>query len=329
MNLKNGIILSLATASLMFAIEGYAQNKHRVENNRNTHIEQQTHPDRKYKNRQKNDNRQVVNKKSEKGKVQHRPVHNQTFILNKDKQTDFNKKRVPNNNGNKAIRPGNKQNNNKNHSGHNKGDNKKKNHGYQPNKGHYNHGVRPHYNYRQQGYRPPHHNGGYWGHPKFNKHYWSCPLPPPPHRPAHYRTGLPILNTILGITFGSFIDYGINQLYMSGYNVGGYIDNSIYLTDVTQFGVKWPSVTVFYNDGLMNGVDFQYYDKRHNMTCFNKMYAYFTNTYGLPVQENSANMYNRSASWWDGSRKVYITAQYCFGKTPAGGGYYTNIVLGI
>jgi len=183
----------------------------------------------------------------------------------------------------------------------------------------------PHDKYKHHGYRPPRPHGGHWGRPHYCKHYWSRPLPPPPPpRPVSFRVGLPVLNAILGINFGTFIDYSINDLYLAGYNVNGYADNAIYLTGVKQWGVKWPSVTIFCNNGVMSGANFQYYDPRNDMRKFNQVYHNFYNMYGYPVQEMMPNLYSRTVSWWDGSQNTYITLQY--GPRSDGyGGFYTNL----
>ena len=184
---------------------------------------------------------------------------------------------------------------------------------------------RPHTNFRNPGYRPPRPYGGYWGAPPRNiyRPLFFNPLPPP--RPLYINYSLPRLGTILGLTFGTFIDASINTLYAAGYNVLGYANNIVYLGNVRQLGCLWPEVTIYYNDGLMSDTQFQYWTNSPNSSRFDNIYAQIVSTYGAPVSSNTVNGVT-TVSWWAGGDTGYITLQYGPGTSDTGlTNYYTTL----
>ena len=168
---------------------------------------------------------------------------------------------------------------------------------------------RPHYNYAAPGYRPPRPNGGYWGAPPVNIYRPVFYRPVPPPRPAVISYVYPSVTSILGLAFGSFLDAGINALYTAGYNVLGYADNMVYLSNVSQLGYIWPEATVYYTDGLMSNTQFQYWTTYYDTNRFNSVYNLLTNTYGYPVNNYTENGI-RYVNWWAGGDTAYITLQY-------------------
>lgn len=144
--------------------------------------------------------------------------------------------------------------------------------------------------------RPP----GHFGH-------WR-PLPPPPPRPVYYRPAYvaPSISTVLGLTFGTLIDYGIRSLMNSGYNVAGYQDNAIFISNVGMMGCTWPQATLYYGPAGMNGAIFQYRSSSFGASPYNKVYLQLCNSYGNPVETRS-NGNIRSATWWGGDGTGYIT----------------------
>lgn len=189
----------------------------------------------------------------------------------------------------------------------------------------YRPGPRPNYNYMHHGYRPPRPGGGYWGAPPVNVYrpvYW---LPPRPPRPVYISYAVPSIGTILGLTFGSFIDAGINTLFNTGYNVLGYANNAVYLGNVSQLGLLWPEATVYYTDGLMSNTQFQYWTQAPDVARFNNVYAQLAATYGAPVSSNTYNGVT-TVSWWGGNNTGYITLQYGPGNSASGlANYYTTL----
>lgn len=168
---------------------------------------------------------------------------------------------------------------------------------------------RPHYNYATPGYRPPRPNGGYWGAPPVNIYRPIFYRPVPPPRPAVISYVYPSVTSILGLAFGSFLDAGINALYNAGYNVLGYADNMVYLSNVNQLGYIWPEATVYYTDGLMSNTQFQYWTTYYDTGRFNSVYNLLTNTYGYPINNYTENGI-RYVNWWAGGDTAYITLQY-------------------
>lgn len=231
---------------------------------------------------------------------------------NKKDKKDINRHKNNGHENNKYTRPHNgpKPSNNGHHYGHHKGSLP------QP-------GYRPHHNYRRPNYHPPHPNGGYWGPPHHNKHRWRCPLPPRPPRPRIYVSGIPSIGSVLGIAFGTFIDYGINSLLNNGYNVSGYADNIVYINGVNSYGYYWPEARIYYDDGLCSGAVYQYWNSAADQARFNALYRNLCATYGYPVNTAYANGMN-SCSWWGGNGNGYITLQFGFNS----GQYYTNLFIG-
>lgn len=194
----------------------------------------------------------------------------------------------------------------------------------QPRPGGWNPVRQPHYNYRHAGYRPPRPGGGYWGAPGPNRYrlrYWAPPVP----RYGFVRPGIPTLGTVLGLTFGSFIDAGINALFNAGYAVTGYLNNAIYLSNVRQLGYMWPEVQVVYNDGLMTGTQFYAWTQMPDMIRYNALYSQLCSIYGDPVS-TTFNGGQQTSTWWAGGQTGYITLQYGYGPSATGlNSYYTTL----
>ncbi len=172
--------------------------------------------------------------------------------------------------------------------------------------------------------RPP------YGRPKWHFGAWH-PLPPPPPRPLYYHTStynVPVISTILGLTFGTLLDYGIRSLVSSGYTVSGYQDNAIFLNNVGMLGYTWPQATVYYGDNGMNGALFQYRTSTMGNSPYNKVYSQLCRSYGDPVESVNDGTY-RSATWWGGNNTGYVTltvqGNYDTSGNPA---YDTNLIYG-
>lgn len=180
---------------------------------------------------------------------------------------------------------------------------------------------RPHNNFWRPNYQPPRPNGGFWAAPPVNIYRPSFFRPLPPPRPVTFGVGIPVLNNILGLTFGTFIDLGINTLFNAGYNVLGYANNLIYIGNVNQIGYNWPEATVYYTDGLMSNAQFQYWTTYPSSTRFNNVYTTLTRTYGAPVSNYYDNAV-RTVSWWAGGGTGYVTLQYGPGLADNGRTYY-------
>lgn len=183
---------------------------------------------------------------------------------------------------------------------------------------------RPHYDYRVPGYRPPRPGGGYWGAPRPNPHRVVYRVPPVP-RYVYVSTSVPSLGTILGLTFGSFIDAGINSLYNAGYTVSGYLSDAIYLRNVRQSGYLWPEAMVRYTDGLMSGTQFYSWSLTPDPSRYENLYRQLSLQYGMPVETSFSGGMNTS-TWWAGGGSGYVTLQYGYGPSSTGVyAYYTSL----
>lgn len=224
-----------------------------------------------------------------------------------------------NNNQNSAVRPGGSVNSNGNHNWNNN----------------HNSGSRPGGNLNWNssvprpgvGATPSPSTSGYVRPGRITR--WERPLPSPPVR-ENYNVGygVPSISNILGLTFGSLLDYGLRSLVMAGYNVAGTWDNTIYLNNVSQFGLVWPQATIYYGVGGMTGARFQYSSYAPSTTNFNIAYNAVCAAYGMPLSTNMANGVT-TYTWWGGSNSGYITLQY--GPGPAQNGsylYYTDLIYG-
>ena len=243
----------------------------------------------------------------------------------------------PDNNG--GVNPGGGHNNRPNQGGVNPGPNDRPNQGGMgPNSSHsarpntsagkpggpvgpYRPNVnRPHQNYYRPNYQPPRPHGGFWGAPPVNiyRPVYFAPVPPPR---VYIRPGIPSLGTILGLTFGTFIDTSLNLLYNSGYNVLGYANNMVYLSNVRQLGYLWPEATIYYADGLVSDMQFQYWTMSPASSRYNQVYNSLVRTYGAPV-ESFINNGVTTTSWWAGGNTGFITLQYGPGLAENGMTYY-------
>ena len=158
---------------------------------------------------------------------------------------------------------------------------------------------------------------------------WERPLPPPPPRYNYIRVGVPSIGSVLGLAFGSLIDYSIGSLINSGYTITStYGGNTVYLSNVAQYGVTWPEATLFYVDGGLSGARFQYGSYSPTDYRFMTAYRQLCATYGDPVSYTNNYGYP-VATWWGGNNTGYITLQYGPGVTNTGATmYYTDLIYG-
>ena len=206
-------------------------------------------------------------------------------------------------------------------------------HGYRPGgnnrpgQGNSGHGYRPGGNHRPRpDYRPP--RPYHYGWPTSYFGYWR-PLPPPPSRPYFYQPVYvaPTISSVLGLTFGSLIDYGINALVNAGYRIAGYQDNAIFLSNVGIMGYTWPQATVYYaSSGGMNGALFQARSGSFRTSPYNKVYKQLCRAYGDSVETTYDGGDYHSATWWGGNESGYITLTS--DKTYDTGDVETNLVYG-
>lgn len=136
---------------------------------------------------------------------------------------------------------------------------------------------------------------------------------------------MPTIGTVLGLTFGSFIDAGINALFNAGYTVNGYYNDAIYLSNVNQLGYLWPEAIVRYNDGLLCGTQFYNWSAIADQSRYYNLYNILTASYGNPVDISYTNG-TPTATWWAGGNTGYITLSYGYGPSATGiNNFYTSL----
>jgi hypothetical protein len=156
-------------------------------------------------------------------------------------------------------------------------------------------------------------------------HRWSRPTPPPTFRP--YR-GCPRFSTILGVAIGSALNYTLNCLTGAGYNVLGYVNDAIYLSNVSMLNMLWPNATMFYTDSMLRGSEFTYSSPGYDRSRYNLAFDNLVRQYGSPVSvQNTANN-GVSATWW-GYDNSYVTLSF-FPDYAYNGSvrYYTTLSFG-
>ena len=206
-----------------------------------------------------------------------------------------------NNNGNSnrpTQRPGHNNNGNSNRPtqrpGNNGGQgNHRPNHDYNRPQSNHRPGMRPGHNHK------PGHNSWRPGPPPHRPMMpahrpWHRPVPPPHYHP--YREWRPI-RTILGLTIGSAINFGVNQLISLGYNVAGYGTNAVYVTNVPMLNVYWPDATLYYGNNGLYASEFVYSTPGYTMGRYNSTYNMLCQVYGSPYNVVNSHL-NSTATWW-------------------------------
>ena len=187
-----------------------------------------------------------------------------------------------------------------------------------------------HFDYNGHHYRNEfHHNYGNhsWS--------WSRPLPPParPYRPAplvwyrpvipagwHPYAGAPVIDRILGITFGTLFDASLDYLYYNGYEIDGYADHIIYLRNVPLVNYIWDDVMLSYDsyDRLVNA-QFVFHATHSNRLRYERVYRNLCRVYGQPVARTSEGI-----SWYGGNSTGWVTLSMHNNL----GHYYTTLSIG-
>ena len=182
---------------------------------------------------------------------------------------------------------------------------------------------------------------GHHYHNDFHKNHtnhswsWSRPLPPParPYRPVYHTwirpvipagwypyAGAPIIDRILGITFGSLFDTSIDYLYYNGYEIDGYADHIIYLRNVPLLGLSWDDVMLSFDsyDRLVNA-QFVFMSSHNNHYRYDRVYRKLCRIYGTPFTNSDGSL-----SWYGGNTTGWITMSTHVNL----GYYYTTLSIG-
>lgn len=153
---------------------------------------------------------------------------------------------------------------------------------------------------------------------------WSRPLPPQSWRP--YR-GCPVINSILGITFGTTIAVSLDYLFNQGYTVDGYNRDVVYLRDVSEMSYFWPDATLYYNSTGLERSEFIYSTGYNDNSRYNNLYTSLVAQYGSPVSYRHNG--NTSCVTWFGYNNGYISLEYRPMYTNSGAlRYYTTLTYG-
>lgn len=251
-----------------------------------------------------------------------------------------------NRNFGQGRRPGNSSNRNNNRVNNNRNDNKKPNNGVgrpngpQPGNDRYNgkpghdhqnpsggnhygqHAPKPkpqpghHYGQQRPGYPAP------APHPNRPKYKPMPRVAPPPHWRPHHNA--PIINGILGLTFGSIFNVSLEYLYYNNYYIESCSDDVIYLRNVRQFRYNWDDVILNYVSGRFANAQFVYSSLFHNTDRYNNVYMTLNNTYGNPISMRILPGGGYECVWYGGRRCGTVTLEYY----PNRGRYYTILCYG-
>lgn len=202
-------------------------------------------------------------------------------------------------------------------------------HGGRPSNGHGNAAPKPHSN-NQHGHshhapqhRPPRVVPPARPHRPPMRPY-ARPLPPPSFRP--YR-GCPVINGILGLSFGTTLSISIDYLYNNGYSVDGYGNDCVYLRNVSAMSFVWPDAMLYYTSGGLATSRFSYSTSYYDVSRYNRLYGTLVSQYGNPVDFQSIN--GGYVATWFGYDNGYISLEY--GRQYSSGGsmrYYTTLTYG-
>ena len=185
-----------------------------------------------------------------------------------------------------------------------------------------------------------HGNGWHPGHNSPAPGNWSRPVPPPhrayrpisrpiprPVRPHGYcpHHGAPVISTVLGLTFGTLYNSTLDYLYYKGYEIDGYVDNTIYLRNVREMAYTWPDATMYYDAyGHLTGAQFIYSTSYNALGRYDRLYHNLCLTYGTPVSSRW-NGHHREMMWYGGDSRGYVTLEYDY----SAGRYYTILSYGV
>lgn len=182
--------------------------------------------------------------------------------------------------------------------------------------------TRPRHNMVEQ---PRHHHVAPPPRPhRLPKRAYHRPVPPPAFRPHH---GCPVLRGILGLTFGTAFNLSLDYLYRNGFVVDGYVNDVVYLRNVSQMSFVWPDVELYYVSGGFTGSRFSYSTSYYDRTRYNQLYSTFVTQYGSPVNYKAVN--NGYIATWFGYDNGYISLEFAPSYSSDGHlRYYTTLSFG-
>ena len=147
------------------------------------------------------------------------------------------------------------------------------------------------------------------------------PVPPRPAPPRGYRPYMPApaISSVFGIAFGTLFGNVLNYLEVNNYMIDGYVDNAIYVADVTELGFNWPYATLYCDaGGRFTSAQYVYLSSYDNSSRYGSLYRRLCSTYGMPVSQVRRGI-GHEVIWYGGSGRGYVSLEY----TLADSGYCT------
>lgn len=160
-------------------------------------------------------------------------------------------------------------------------------------------------------WRPRYNGDPFYNSFRYNSWSWASPIRPSvrPWRPSTiwvYRpivtvnvsrySSYPTIGGVLGLAWGTHYGNALNYLYYNGYYIDGYMNNIVYLTDVSILNYDWDDVMLqFDGNDRLDYVEFSSWSVSYDTSRFYSLYNYLCSIYGSPVGYHDA-MY----SWYGG-----------------------------
>lgn len=273
-------------------------------------VDAQSRSDNRGRRSERMENRSSRNVTRDRGDRSDRATSNRSSERknSKNNSRQDNNRRADNRKGN---------NNRPNTSNHRLNDNRQR-----PNHQQQRRDTRPRHNRVEQ---PRHHHVAPPPRPhRLPKRAYHRPVPPPAFRPHH---GCPVLRGILGLTFGTAFNLSLDYLYRNGFVVDGYVNDVVYLRNVSQMSFVWPDVELYYVSGGFTGSRFSYSTSYYDRTRYNQLYSTFVTQYGSPVNYKAVN--NGYIATWFGYDNGYISLEFAPSYSSDGHlRYYTTLSFG-
>ena len=131
----------------------------------------------------------------------------------------------------------------------------------------------------------------------------------------------PTIGGVLGLEWGTSFGNALNYLYYNGYEIDGFMDNIVYLTDVELLDYDWDDVMMQFdgNDNL-DYVEFSSWSNTYDTSRFYSLYNYLCSLFGSPVSYSNS-MY----SWYGGDGIGFVN----LGMQTEYGYSYTVLAFGV
>lgn len=132
-----------------------------------------------------------------------------------------------------------------------------------------------------------------------------------PSLPSSYRPNprYPIISSVLGVSFGTYLNSSISYWRNAGYAYEVYEGEAI-LSNVRELGYRWPVAYVNYdNYGRMTDVQFQYIANGFSKNRFYTLRRTLDTRYGVPVAINN-DARGSQYTWYGGDGRGFVTLEF-------------------